>query len=377
MRFFLKAEELYDNRQYEEALINYNESLIIYPYYAEAYFGRAATKEKLQDVEGALNDYNIFIELKPDQFDAIFSRALLLFSQEKWALAQRDFIKLLNLPVGETTSIYFREDRFSAGINQVFTTQGTDKSFLFNYIGLTQLELKEFDKALTNFDSAIYYNQNDADYIVNAGKCYEALHRIEEAKFAYQKALFINPNHNVAQHNLSVINRMAGEDEDAKELLDEIISKDPNLPFPYAERAFHEMKKGEYKRALKDYNEALRLSPDEAHYWLDRGTVKEKLKNWQGAFDDYTMAIQLDEKLERAWLSRANLLYKRGEYQEAIKDYDIAILVFDDYGIAYFNRGLAKHQLGNDAAACLDLKQAQAVGFEVKPNVLNNICGVQ
>lgn len=377
MHYYEKGEKLYAERNYEDALLNYNQSLTLYAYHADSYYGRAATKEKLNNPEGALQDYTIFIELKPNQFDALFSRAVLLFNQEKWNLAIKDFIKLLQLPTGETATVYYKQERFTENTTQVFTSTGSNKAYLYNYVGLTQMELEDHKNARVYFDSAILANPSEPDYFVNSGKCFEALGMIGEARVAYQTAIQLNPDHSVANHNYAVLSRKVGELTDADRILDEVIAKNPTLPYPYAERAFIEFNKGEYKKALEDYNEAILLSPGEAAYWLNRGSVKEKMKDWSGALADFTQAIALNERLEKAWFSRANLFYKKALYVEAVKDYDIAIQLNPDYDIAFYNRALAKIKLNNLAEACQDLKFARDLGFEINPKVLGKTCGVQ
>ncbi|HNP97102.1 MAG TPA: tetratricopeptide repeat protein, partial [Cyclobacteriaceae bacterium] len=88
MYYYLEGEKLLEEKKYDEALANFNEALNLYPYHADSYYSRAGILEKRGDVDGALRDYTIYLELKPDQFDALFSRALLLLSLEKWELAK-------------------------------------------------------------------------------------------------------------------------------------------------------------------------------------------------------------------------------------------------------------------------------------------------
>ncbi|MEP2667464.1 MAG: tetratricopeptide repeat protein [Cyclobacteriaceae bacterium] len=377
MHYYERAEELLSKRNYEEALIHINEALNINALYPEAYYTRGAIKEKLDDKEGALRDYTIYLELNPDQFDALFRKALLNFELEKWARANADFRQLIKLPTGETTSIYFRQGQFAEGTNQVFTSQSMNKAHLFNYLGLTEFEMKDYAIALTHFDSAVSHNPEVSNYYVNAGRCHEALEQFDKAKADYQAALKINPDHQLAQHNLSVLNRKYGTEEEAAKLLDDVIYKNPDLPFPYAERAYHEMNNGALTKALTDYNKAIELSPKTSDYWLGRGKVKEKLGNWKGAYGDYSQSIVLNEKDEKAWLARANLMHNQGNHNEAIKDYDVAILLYEAYAIAYYNRAISKNKLGMNAEACEDLKRANVLGFEIQPRVMNSICEVQ
>lgn len=375
MYYYLKGEALLTERKYQEALLNFNEALYLYPYHAESYFSRATVKEKLDDKEGALRDYTLFLELKPDQFDALFNKALILFGLEKWDLAQRDFKRLITLPTGETNSIYFQQDHASSAINQVFTNQGADKSYLYNYLGLTEMELSEYDSARIHFDSAIYYNHNEANYFVNLGQCYEAKGNIANAINAYQTALTIHPSHPIAVHNLHLLQRTNTPQD--RQLLDEFVAKNPGAHFVYAERALHKFNNEDFRGAISDYDKAIELQPGESTYWMSRGLARERLNHFFSAYNDYSKAIQLDEQHEKAWLHRANLLYKIGRFEEAIEDYDIALMKFDNYGIALYNRGLAKYKLGKKSAACEDIKQAMQEGFEVPTKVINRICDMQ
>ncbi|GAB1445905.1 hypothetical protein MASR2M41_16380 [Flammeovirgaceae bacterium] len=375
MYYFEKGEQLLSERKYDEALVQINEALNIYALYPNSYYTRGAIKEKLNDKEGALRDYIIYLELKPNQFDALFRKALLNFELEKWTQANEDFKQLITLPTGETTSIYFRQEQFSGGTNEILTAQNANKGYLYNYLGLTAFKMGAYAKALVHFDSAISYDPGAANYYVNAGRCYETLAEFDKAKQAYQTALSINPNHSVAEHNLSALNRTHGNTQEAKILLDEVINKNPTLPFPYAERAYYVINNGELDKAPQDYNKAIELSPAEGDYWLSRGGVKEKRKDINGAYQDYSQSIVLNEKDEKAWLARANLLYNHGNHGAAIKDYDVAIILYEAYAIAFYNRALAKHSLKRDNEACSDLKKAQSLRFEVKQEVISKICG--
>lgn len=376
MFYFKKGEQLFDQRHYADALVYYNESLNLNPLYAAAYYARAVTKEKLNDPQGALIDYTIFLEWVPNNYDARFSKAVLLFGQKKWHLAKSDFTQLITLPPGATSSVYFRQDQHTLGTNHIFTNQGTGKSHLYNYLGLIELELNEHEKALRYFDSAIYTNPHEADYLVNLGRCNEVMGKLQDAFSAYQKALLLNPNHSVAMHNLSVINRKLGALEKAAALLNEVIAKNPDLPYPYAERAYEEMESGELYPALNDFNEALRLAPTEADYWLGRGMVKVKIKDYEGAYKDLSQAILLDDLLIKAWLNRGNLLFQLEKYMPAIEDYSVALYLDNQYAIAYYNRALAFQKIGSFKKACEDLKAASALGQPVKAKLLVQTCAL-
>ena len=377
MFYIEKGDQLFNEQNYADALMYYNEGLHRYPYYAEAYYARAVTKEKLNDPQGALVDYTIFLEMKPDHYDARFSKAMLLFEQENWNLAKADFKQLIRLPAGPTSSVYYRQDRHTHDIDHIFTNQGTGKSHLYNMVGLIELALGDHQNALTYFDSAIYLDPNQADYFVNIGQCNEAMGKVQDAIAAYQNALHLNPNHGMAMHNLSVLNRQLGASEKAIALLNEAIAKNPDLPYPYAERAYEAMEKGEFYKALNDFNQAIRLAPTDADYWLGRGILNGKLHRYEAAYNDLSQAVKLDDSLLKAWVNRANLLFQWGKYSQAIEDYSVAIYLDDQYAIAYYNRALALQKMGKNKEACEGFKTAHALGQPVKPKLFEQVCVMQ
>ncbi|HRG78676.1 MAG TPA: hypothetical protein PL167_03660, partial [Cyclobacteriaceae bacterium] len=63
--YFEKGEEALKNKSYKTALAHFNECLRLNPYYYDAYYSRAIARESLGDKQGALNDYNIYLESKP------------------------------------------------------------------------------------------------------------------------------------------------------------------------------------------------------------------------------------------------------------------------------------------------------------------------
>src|SRR5688572_402878 len=78
-KLYEQGEEAFNKAQYNDALALFNRCLQENPGYAEAYFTRAATREQLKDLQGAHTDYNIFLELKPNHSEALYSLATLQY----------------------------------------------------------------------------------------------------------------------------------------------------------------------------------------------------------------------------------------------------------------------------------------------------------
>lgn len=373
--FFEQGEILLNKGQYTEALEQFNKCLQQSPGYAEAYRNRAFIKQQLNDNEGANIDLSIYLEQKPDQPEALFSRATLRYQLKKYIQAKEDFTKLLKLPVGETNTIYFKKAAASnAGVTEVMTAQsGNITPLIFNYLGLIDTHLKEYTSAIIWMDSAIRLDSNQPDFYVNRALAKEGRNDTTSI-LDYKKALAIDPNHAIALSNLSMTKRKRGDTTSADEHLELAIESDSSMLYPYLERAFQRMEGGYYKGAVEDYTRALAVDDRNSQIWFDRGLAREKLKDWAGAYADYTKAIELNEKFDKAWLGRGNVLVKLSKYNEAIEDYTVAILFRPDFGLAFYNRAIAKDKLKLTEEACIDLNQASELGYKVDNKLKLRLC---
>src|SRR5690349_17693796 len=69
-----KGRDLYEKREFMEALLNLNKALEIDPNYSQAYFVRGNIKDAFDDRHGAMKDYNSAVEKNPKFGDAFFAR---------------------------------------------------------------------------------------------------------------------------------------------------------------------------------------------------------------------------------------------------------------------------------------------------------------
>jgi tetratricopeptide (TPR) repeat protein len=368
-----KGEAAHNAGNYKLALEYLNKCLKESPGFADAYFTRGSAREQLQDLSGANTDYNIYLELKPDQPEALLSRATVRYQLGLYEQAKTDLLKLLTLPAGETQTIFYNRSASTAGSNQIMTAQGAITPQIFNYLGLVETKLGHHKEAVSWLDSAIQLNPKNADYFVNRGIAKEGLSDTT-AMEDYKTAISLRPDHAVALHNIAVLNRKKGDTASMEADLDKAIESDSSMLYPYLERAFQRMEGGYYKGALEDYDQALKIQDKDPEIWLNRGHVKEKLNDLKGAYSDYTKAIELNEKFDKAWLNRGNVLSKQGRLQESIEDYTVAITFNPEYAAAYYNRAIAKQKAKQSVDACQDLVKAESLGLVVPEKMKKEIC---
>ena len=122
---------------------------------------------------------------------------------------------------------------------------------------------------------------------------------------------------------------------------------------------------GDYKGAIADYDNAIRLKPDDAKAYNNRGLAKDELGQHFTAIADYDNAIRINPDLATAYNNRGVAKQKLGQHFAAIADYDNAIRINPDDATAYNNRGIAKSDLGQHLAAIADFDTA----IRLKPDL--------
>ena len=137
----------------------------------------------------------------------------------------------------------------------------------------------------------------------------------------------------------------------------------PNLAVAFANRGLAYKRKGQWDRAIADYDEAIRLNPDLAETFANRGTAYYYKGQIGRALKDYHEAIRLKPEFSRAFSNRGNVYRKKGQFDRAIEDYDEAIRLDPDNAQVFADRGLAYEKKGEVTQALRDYKRAHALGY--------------
>src|SRR6516162_9965070 len=83
--------------------------------------------------------------------------------------------------------------------------------------------------------------------------------------------------------------------------------------------------KGEYDRAIQDYDQSIKLNPDYYRAFNNRGVAYQKKGEYQRAILDYDEAIRLKPTLEAVWNGRCWSRAIVGELQAALADCNEAL----------------------------------------------------
>lgn len=112
--------------------------------------------------------------------------------------------------------------------------------------------------------------------------------------------------------------------------------------------------RGDYEKAIENYNMAILLNPVFSEAYFNRALAYYQLKNFEKSISDYTKSIELDPNNPIIYNNRGDAFYRKQDFHSAIKDYDKAIALNPNYMKAYYNRGLAYASLEDYEKAIAD-----------------------
>ena len=147
-----------------------------------------------------------------------------------------------------------------------------------------------------------------------------------------------------------------------------------NLAVAFTNRGLAHKSKGQWDRAIADYDEAIRLKPDFVFAFHNRGNAYYYKGQLDRAIADFSEAIRLKPGLAEAFGNRGNVYRKKGQFDRAIKDYDRAINLKPDGAQVFADRGLAYERKGEQNHALKDFKKAYALGY-LHPLLLRKLRG--
>jgi tetratricopeptide (TPR) repeat protein len=150
----------------------------------------------------------------------------------------------------------------------------------------------------------------------------------------------------------------AGASAQAVADFDQAIRLRPNDASGYAGRARARLALRDVAGTIEDYDAALRLTPETASLYVGRGHARFVKGDLPAAIADFTEAIRLNPKSPSAF-NRRGLAYRRsGDLARATEDYTAAITLNPVYALAYNNRGYVYEAQGRKEDAIADFKAA-------------------
>ena len=121
---------------------------------------------------------------------------------------------------------------------------------------------------------------------------------------------------------------------------------------------------GRYEDALASFDRALEIDSNSVMIWNMRGISLGELGRYEDALASFDRVLKIDPNDAFAWTNRGVSLANLGRYQEAITNYDQAIKIDPNYAAAWNHWGISLANLGRDQEAITNYDQA----IKIDPN---------
>jgi tetratricopeptide (TPR) repeat protein len=149
------------------------------------------------------------------------------------------------------------------------------------------------------------------------------------------------------------------------------MKKAPNKSRSYKGLGFEYEKKGEYDKALAEYDRAIELNPwyDEVYY--NRGNIYAMRHDLDRAINEFSRAIELKADYYMAYHNRSLAYAMKGMYNEALVDINKSIQFDPTYALAYCNRANIYCRLQRLDLAIADYTKAMELSEDYYDAVYN------
>ncbi|MBF2029379.1 MAG: tetratricopeptide repeat protein [Oscillatoriales cyanobacterium C42_A2020_001] len=120
----------------------------------------------------------------------------------------------------------------------------------------------------------------------------------------------------------------------------------PSQPNPqasqqYLQQGTQKSQANNYQGAIADFDEAIRLAPEDVNAYINRGYAYHRLGNLSAAANDYNKAIQLNPNSAEAHSNLSHVRFDQRNYNEAAKLAQRAIELKNNFPEAHLNLGNA------------------------------------
>ncbi len=121
------------------------------------------------------------------------------------------------------------------------------------------------------------------------------------------------------------------------------------------------LNRGDFRRALSSFQEALCIKPDYADAWFNAGIALGRLQDYPRAIASYREALRLDPTNADGWVYRGLAHQAIGQYSEAIACYESALRLRPADAAALNNMVVAHAVHGNRGKALGAYRRLRAV----------------
>jgi tetratricopeptide (TPR) repeat protein len=219
-------------------------------------------------------------------------------------------------------------------------------------------------------------SKSQAHALTPAAQC-EAGHRhlragqALEAQLCCQRLLAADPNHAGALHLMGLIAFQNKQYDHALEWIARAIAQDPKADY-LASLGATLSRQSRHEEALKAFDKAVQLKPDDAPLWKELGDALLELQRYDHALLSFQHVLKLDPRHQDAAYKSGVLLQDAGRFEEAVAHLDLCDELLPNHAPTLQARARALLALRKLEQALSDNLRAEAIQPD-NADTLNNI----
>ncbi|UCS92609.1 tetratricopeptide repeat protein [Echinicola marina] len=137
-------------------------------------------------------------------------------------------------------------------------------------------------------------------------------------------------------------------------------------------RAYEEM--GDLESAKKDFEAGYKQDPKNTQILLSLSNLYQKEGNFERSLLYAGYAVEVPGAPATAYFMKGRALHQMGKTDEALDEYSTAIQIDDQYGQAYYYRGVLKYATKKTRSACEDFRLASGHNYKQADEALEKYC---
>jgi len=230
-----QADDLYDEENYEEAILLYSLAIGIDPTDIDALFGMAESLENLGSYEASIIYYDLILAIDSSDIDALDGRALALESlnneEEPFPEISDEDLELLEELLEEADDL-FDEENFDESIIYYDRVLALDSSEIdaLNGKALALDNTGKHEEAITYYDMVLALDSSEIDALNGKALALYNLGKHEEAITYFDAVLAIDSTDDDALFGKALALESLGKEHEAIPLLEQVIEQAPPEP---------------------------------------------------------------------------------------------------------------------------------------------------
>jgi len=312
--------------EFNRALADYNKAFELEPGDEVDYNNRGIAYRGLGNYDKALADFNKSLELNPNYVSAHRSLGTTYFFLGQFDEAKASFEPVLGMNSG--SHVYYALIWYYLSHKRAGRAEAVRLAGYTNRLDLTKWPgpvLKLFLGTTT--PDGLFAEAKDRDKTAENQKLCEVYFYLGQYYLIMGEA---SKARNMFEHCLDTgvkafIEYRGAKIELAKEKgKEEKKISDPKVELAYTKRGTAYLKKGQYAKAIEEYNKALKVNPDCALAYYNRSVAYTSTRQYDKAVSDCTKALQLNPRHANSYYSRGVSYWYLGSKNQAIQDLQAA-----------------------------------------------------